>query len=120
MSCRKSRGVRCRANILCGFMTLNPVRNPCCKVAINLAQRTNFAGAAGAEPRPNWCIGTSQQTEMYVFVGANQFLARKVGAALKTLRRTSGAANTWVPYWYCAEDYLRFQFQLHDDLLFKV
>ena len=76
-----------------------PVWNPCCKVAINPAQRTNFAGAAGAEPRPNWCTGTSQQTEMYVFVGANQFLATTVGAALKTLWRTSGAANTWILYW---------------------
>ena len=37
---------------------------------------------------------------MYVFVGANQFLARTVGAALKTLWRTSGAANTWIPYWW--------------------
>ena len=37
---------------------------------------------------------------MYTFVGANQFLARTVGAALKTLWRTSGAANTWIPYWF--------------------
>ena len=36
---------------------------------------------------------------MYLFVGANQFWARKVGAAAKTLWCTSGAANTWIPYW---------------------
>ena len=74
--------------------------NPCCKVAINPAQTTNFAGAAGAEPRPDWRTGTSQDTEMYVFVGANQFLARTVGGVLPTLWRTSGAANTWIPYWH--------------------
>ena len=48
-----------------------PVWNPCCKVAINPAQRTTFAGAAGAEKRPNWCTGTSKQREVYVFSGAN-------------------------------------------------
>ena len=80
-------------------MTSGPAWNPCCKLAINPAQRTNFAGAVGAESRPNWCTGTSQQTEIYVFVGANQFLTGTVGAAFKTLWRTSGAANTWIPYW---------------------
>ena len=69
----------------------------------NRAEGTNFAGAAGAESRPNWYTGTSEQTKMYVFVGV---LAGTVGAADNTLWRilsgASGAANTWISYWVCA------------------
>ena len=34
-----------------------------------------------------------------IFLGANQLSSETVGAALKTQRRTSGAAKAWIPHW---------------------
>ena len=60
----------------------------------NRAEGTNFAGAAGAESRPNWYTGTSEQTKMYVFVGV---LAGTVGAADNTLWRILSGAGPVQP-----------------------
>ena len=69
-----------------------PNWNPGIIFRTSLEQASDFLRHAGAEPRPN------KQKYMYLLAQIS-FFVRKIGASLKTQWRTSGAANTWIPYW---------------------
>ena len=73
-----------------------PMWNPCCKVAIYPAQRTYFAGAAGAKQSHTGAMTTQNKKYKYL-----------LAQICKTLRRTSRRANTWIPYWDFGREYTR-------------